>query len=90
MSFFGDNINSFVNIDNKGQHILVLCEGPTQALDNTTLTEEVKFPTNFAQSRKRFVLSLHCNGSNILLQKTYQFKARDSKIKDYALCLGNI
>ena len=26
----------------------------------------------------------------LMLQKIYQFKAKDSKIKDYALCLGNI
>ena len=25
----------------------------------------------------------------LMLKKIYQFKARDSEIKDYALCLGN-
>ena len=43
---------------------------------------------------KRFVLSLHYNGSNSFLfvnaTKIYQFQAKDSEIKDYALCLGNI
>ena len=45
-------------------------------------------------SGKRFVLSLHYTGNNSFLlvnaSKIYQFKAKDSKIKDYALCLGNI
>ena len=43
---------------------------------------------------KRFVLNLHYNGSNSFLfvnaTKVYQFKTKDSEIKDYALCLGNI
>ena len=43
---------------------------------------------------KRFVLSLHRNESNrllfVLATKIYQFKAKDSEIKDYKLCLGNI
>ena len=46
------------------------------------------------QSEKRFVLSLHYNGSNSFLvvnaTKVYQFKAKNSKIKDYALYLGNV
>ena len=66
----------------------------TRGLDDTTLTAETKYPINFTQSGKRFVLSLHCNGSNSFLfvnaTKIYQFKAKDSEIKDYTLCLGNI
>ena len=53
-----------------------------------------KYPINFKQSGKRFLLSLHYYGSNSFLfvnaTKIYKFKAKDSKIKDYALCLGNI
>ena len=59
-----------------------------------TLTEEAKYPINFTQSGKRFVLYLHYNGSNGFLfvnaTKIYQFKAKNSVIKDYALYLGNI
>ena len=44
--------------------------------------------------KKRFALSLHCNGRNSFLfvnaTKTYQFKAKDSEIKDYTLRSGNI
>ena len=58
-------------------------------MDDTTLTADVKYPINFTQSKSRFVLSLHYNGSNSFLfantTKIYQFKAEDSKIKNYTL-----
>ena len=91
MSLFLD-MSSYVHIDNKGKDILILGEGPTQGLDYTTLTVEAIYPINFTQSGKRFVLSLHCNGSNSFLivnaTKIYQFKAKYSEIRDYALCIG--
>ena len=65
---------------------LILGEETTQELDDATLTEETKYPTNFTQSGKRFVLRLQYNCSNSFLfvnaTKIYQFKAKDS--------LGNI
>ena len=91
---FKFDMSSSVHIDNKKKDILIIGEGPSQGLDNTTLTAEAKYPINFTQSRKRFVLSLHYNGSNNFLfvnaAKVYQFKASDSEIKRYHLCLGNI
>ena len=82
-----------MHIDNKGKDIIILGEGSTQRVDDTTLTAEAKYPINFTQSGKRFELSLHYNGNNRFLfveaTKTYQFNAKDSEIKDYALCLGN-
>ena len=91
---FGVNMSSSVHIGNKNKDILILGEGPTQGLDDTTLTAEAKYPINFTQSGKRFVLSLHYNGSNSFLfvnaTKVYQSKAKNSEIKDYALCLGNV
>ena len=87
-------MNSSVDVDNKGKDILILGEGPTQGLDDTTLKAEAKYPINFTQSGRRFVLSLHYNGSNSFLfvnaTKVYQFKAQKSVIKDYALYLGNV
>ena len=81
-------------VDNKNNDILILGEGPTQELDDTALTVEAKCSINFTQPNKRFVLSLHYNGSNSFLfvnaTKVYQFKAKNSEIKDYALCLGNV
>ena len=80
-------------IDNKNKDISILGEGPTQGLEDITLTAEAKYPINFTQPGKRFVLSLHYNGSNsfwfVNTTKLYQFKAKNSEIKDYALCLGN-
>ena len=87
-------MNSSVYTDNKGKYILILREEPTQGLDDTTLTAEAIYPINFTQPNKRFVLSLHYNGSNSFLfvncTESYQFKAKNSEIKYYALCLGNI
>ena len=60
-------MSSSVHIDNKGKDIIILGEGPTQGLDDTTLTAEAKYPINFIQSGKRFVLSLHYNRSNSFL-----------------------
>ena len=64
-----------------------------EGLDDTALTAETKYPINFTQLGKRFVLSLHCNRSNSFLvvnaTKVYQFKLKNSEMKDFALCLGN-
>ena len=91
---FGADMNSSVHADNNGKDILIFGEGPTQRLDDTTLTTEEKYPTNFTQYGKRFLLCLHYNGSNIFLfvnaVKVYQFKAKNSEINDYALCLGMV
>ena len=91
---FGADMSSSVHVYNKEKDIFILGERPTQRLDDTTLTAEAKYPINFTQSGKRFVLSLHYNGSNSFLfvnaTNVYQFKAKNSEIKDYALCLGNV
>ena len=57
-------MSSSVHINNKNKDNLIVGRGPTQGLDDTTLTAEAKCPINF---RKRFVLSLHYNGSNSFL-----------------------
>ena len=79
---------------NENTDILILGEGPTQGSDDTALTAEAKYPINFTQLNKRFVLSLHYHGSSSFVfanaTKTYKFKAEDSEIKYYALFLGNI
>ena len=91
---FGADMSSSVYIDNKGKYIVILGEGPTQGLDDATLTAEAIYPINFTQPYKRFVLSLHYNGTNSFLFvnaiKICRCKAKDSEIKDYVLCLGNI
>ena len=95
MSFlFGADMGSSVHIINKNKSTLILGEGPTQGLDDTTLTAEARYPNNFTQPRKRFLLSVHYSRSNSFLfvnaTKIYQLKAKDSETKDYALCLGNV
>ena len=85
---------SSVHVCYKGKDILILGEGPTLELDYATLTAEAKYSINFIKSNERFVLSLHCNGNNsfLFVNATIicQFKAKDSKIKKYSFCLGNV
>ena len=49
------------SIDNNNKGVLILGEGPTQELDDSTLTAQAKYRINFARSGKRFVLSLDYN-----------------------------
>ena len=80
---FGADMTSPVHVDNKGNDILFLGEGPTEELDDTKLIVETKYDINFTQSGKRFVTSLHYNGSNSFLlvntTKLYQFKGKPQK-----------
>ena len=47
----GADMNSSLHIDNKNKDILILCKGPSQGLDNITLTAEAKHSTNFISIR---------------------------------------
>ena len=80
---FGPDMRSSIHIDNKNKDILILDEGPTQGLDDITLTSGAKYLINFTQLGKKLVLSLHYNESNsflfINITKIYQFKAKDSE-----------
>ena len=83
------DMNPSVHADSKEKHFFILGEGPTQGLNDTTLTAEAKYPINVIQPNKRFVLCLHYQGGNSFLfvnaTKTYQFKAKNSEIEDYVL-----
>ena len=76
------------------EKIYVRGESPTQGLYDTTITVEAKYSINFSILNRKPCLCLHYNGSNSFLfvsaTKIYQFKAKDSEIKPYPLCLGNI
>ena len=91
---FGVYMSSLVHIGNKKKDILILSIGPTQGIDDTVLAAEAQFSINFSTSNRKFSLSLHYNGSNSFLfvnaTKIYQFKVKDSEIKKYPMCLGNI
>ena len=60
------------------------------------LTAEAQYSINFSRSSREFCLSVHYKykGSNSFLYvnttKICQFKAKDSEIKRYPLCLGKI
>ena len=91
---FGADMSSSLHTDNKGKDILTLGEVPTQSLDDTTLTAEAIYPIKFTPPNKRFVLSLYYNENNsfsfVNASKLYQFKAKNSEIKVYVLCLRNV
>ena len=76
-------MSPYVQIDNKEKDILILGKGPTQEIDDTRLSTEA--------INLKFCLRLHYNGSNIFLfvnaTNIYQFKAKDSEIKKYILCV---
>ena len=44
---FGAEISSSVHFENKGKGILIFVEGPTQGLDDATLTAEAIYPIHF-------------------------------------------
>ena len=83
-------MSSYVHIDNKGKYIFIFVERSTQGLDNTTLMAKANYPVSFMQPNEIFVLSLHYSFLFVNATKIYHFKAKNSKIKDYALCLENI
>ena len=52
------------------------------------------YSINFTKEKTKFYLSLHYNGANSFLfvngTEIIKFKAKDSEINSYELCLGNI
>ena len=60
-------MSSYVYIDNKKRDILILGIGPSQGLDDTTLTAEAEYLINFSISNRKLCLSLHYNGSKSFL-----------------------
>ena len=72
---------------------MILGKGITQGL-NHPLAAETQYSINFTRPGIKFCLRLHYNRSNSFLfvkaTKIYQFKTKDSEIKKYLLCLGNI
>ena len=68
MSLFWEIIwGHLLHIDNNNKDILILIERPTQGLHDTTLRAEAIYRIKITQPNKRFVLSLHYNGSNSFL-----------------------
>ena len=86
-------MGSSPHIDNKKKDILILGKGPTQGLEHR-LTVEKSYLINFTKENTKFCLSLHYNGANSFLfvsgTERIKFKAKDSEITTYPLCLGDI
>ena len=90
---FGADTSSSVHANNKTS-ILVLGKDFIQGIDGTTSYAEKMYSTNFTVANKKFCLSLHYNGDSGYLfvngKEVINFKAEDSEIVPYPLCLGNI
>ena len=71
----------------------ILGKGPTQGLEHTLAAEKL-YSINFTKENTKFCLSLHYNGANGYLfvngTEIIKFKAKDSEIAAYPLCLGKI
>ena len=91
---FGADMSSSVHVDNKGKDILILGEGLTQGLDDTTLTVEANIPLNLYNQIEDLYLVYVIMEAKLsyllMLQKIYQFKVNDAEIKKYTSCLGNV
>ena len=59
---FGTDMSSLAHIDNRKKDILVLGNGPTDGLDDSTLTTEKEYSINFTKQQNTFRLRLHYNG----------------------------
>ena len=85
-------MSSSSKLDNWKKDILILGKGLTQRLEHT-LSAEKLYSINFAKKNTKFCLSLHYNGANTYLfvngTDIIKFKAKDSEILAYSLCLGN-
>ena len=83
-----------IHSTNKANNIYVLGKEFVQGINDTTLYAEKIYKTNFTQTDKKFVLSLHYNGDNSYLfvngTQELKFKAKDDQILKEKLCVGNL
>ena len=90
---FGVDMSSYSHIDNKKKDILILSKDPTQGLEHTLAVEKL-YSIDFTKENTKFYLSFHYNGANSYLfvngTEIIKFKAKDSEITAYPLCLENI
>ena len=90
---FEVDMSSLTKIVNRKKYILVLGKSPAQGLEHILSAEEI-YSLNFTVTKKKFSLSLQCNGANSYLfvngTEILKFKAKCSEIAATPLCLGNI
>ena len=59
-------MSSPVHIYNGGKYHLILGKGPTQGIDDTTLTAETSFLINFFRLNRKICLSCNTVGATVL------------------------
>ena len=81
---FGADMSFSVYATNRANNIYLMGEGLTQGIHDTTLYAEKNYYRNFADTGKKFVLSLNCNGDDSYLivngRQELKFKAKAEKI----------
>ena len=89
---FGVDMSFTSHIDNKKRHSSIRNRSNTRI--RTYFNCRKMYSINFTVTKKKFCLSLHCNGANSCLfvngTEIYKFKTKDSDIVASPLCLGNI
>ena len=87
-------MSSSVHVNNKINNVLVTGNGFIQGINDTTIYAEKTYSINFTKTKRKFCLSLHYNGDDSYLfingKEICKFKAKDSEIVTYPLCLRNI
>ena len=87
-------MSSSVQANNKIRSILLLGQGFTQGLDNTTIYAEKMYSINFTENSKKFYLSLNNNGADSYLfvngKEIHRFKVKYFEIVETPVCLENI
>ena len=73
---------------------MILGIGPTQGLENTTLTAEKEYALNFREQQEKLYLSLHYNGAHSYLfvnvVEIYKVKAKSFEINSGPVWLVNV
>ena len=91
---FGADMSFSIHSTNKANNIYVLGKDFVQGINDTTLYAEKIYKTNFTESNKKFVLSLHYNFSNSYLfvngTQDLKFKSKADQILKEKLCVGNL
>ena len=91
---WGADMSSSIHANNKINNMLVLGKQFIQRINDTTIYAEKTYSINFTKTKVKFCQSLHYNGDNSYLfvngTEICKFKAKDSEIVPYPLCLGNI
>ena len=91
---FGVDMSFSVHATNRANHIYLICDGLTQAINDTTIYVEKNYYINFTDPGKKFVLSLHYNSDDSYLfvngRQELKFKAKTDQLVKEKLCIGNL